>query len=78
MRRRLMLNAQIKIAYHWKKYVKDKAQKKIRERLEAEQKRKADRDKKTGKGSAILVQTVKYKESTGLGNVKKEEVGLLR
>lgn len=55
MRKRLKLNAQIKIAFHWKRYVKRKAQAKIKERLEAEQKRKMDRDKKTKGGSQILV-----------------------
>jgi hypothetical protein len=73
MRRRLTLNAQIKIAYFWKRYVKRKAQAKIRERLDAEARRKAEKERKTKGGSQILVQTIKYKESKGLSGIEEEK-----
>jgi len=50
MRKKLILNAVIKIIYCWKRYVKRKGQAKIKERYDAEQRKKAEREKKT-KGS---------------------------
>ena len=64
MRKKLILDAQIKIAYTWRWYCKEKAKRIIADKLNAESIKKANRDAKTDRGQKILVQTIKTKDTS--------------
>ena len=60
MRKRMILNAQIMIAYHWRRFVKRRAQMKISEKLLANEARRDAKNAKTDGGKKILVQKIVF------------------
>jgi hypothetical protein len=55
MRKRLILNAQILIAYSWRRYVKRRAQQKITEKLLANEQKRDAKNMKTDSGKKAIV-----------------------